>query len=65
MAILSKVSKLDHSKSQNSLKISFSNIKRLRQTSNFADCEPFLESPSLSIPVSLRQIWTNQFDSRN
>ena len=52
MAKLSKVSKLDHSKSQNSLKISFANIKRLRQTSNFADCESFLESPSLSNPVS-------------
>ena len=47
MAILSKVCKPDNFESQNSLKLSFTNIRGLR--SNFADCESFLESNSPDI----------------
>ena len=47
MAILSKRGKPDNSESQNSLKLSFTNIRGLR--SNFSDCESFLESNSLDI----------------
>ena len=42
MAILSKACKLDTFESHNSLKLSFTNIRGL--SSNFVDCESFLES---------------------
>ena len=47
MAILSKVCKQDHFESQNSLKLSFTNIQGLRL--DFVDCESFLESNSPDI----------------
>ena len=47
MTILSKACKPDNFESQNSLKLSFLNIRGLR--SNFADCEYFLESNSRDI----------------
>ena len=47
MAILSKRCRPDNFESQNSLKLSFTNIQGLR--SNFVDCESFLESNSLDI----------------
>ena len=47
MAILSKACKADNFELHNSLKLSFTNIQRLR--SNFVDCESFLESNSPDI----------------
>ena len=47
MAILSKACKPDNFESDNSLKLSFTNILGLR--SNFVDCESFLESNSPDI----------------
>ena len=47
MAILSKVCKPDNFESQNSLKLSFTNIQGLRL--DFVDCESFLESNSPDI----------------
>ena len=47
MAILSKACKPDNFESQNSLKLSFTNIRGLR--SNFVDCSNFLESNSPNI----------------
>ena len=57
MAILSKSCKPDNFKSHNSLKLNFTNIRRLR--SKFVDCESFLESNS---PVHA-QCETNLDDS--
>ena len=47
MDILSKACKADNFELHNSLKLSFTNIQRLR--SNFVDCESFLESNSPDI----------------
>ena len=47
MAILSKACKPDNFESQNSLKLSFTNIRGLR--SNFVDCSNVLESNSPNI----------------
>ena len=58
MAILSKACKPDNFQSQNSLKLSFTNICGLRL--NFVDCESFLESNS---PDILALCETNQDDS--
>ena len=60
MAILSKVCKPNNFESQNSLKISFTNIQGLR--SNFVDCESFLELNSADI---LALCETNLDDSSN
>ena len=46
MAILSKACKPGNFESQNSLKLSFTNISGLR--SNFVDCESFLEETLLT-----------------
>ena len=58
MAILSKACKADNFELHNSLKLSFTNIQRLR--SNFVDCESFLESNS---PDILALCETNLDDS--
>ena len=58
MAILTKVCKADNFESQNSLKLSFTNIRGLR--SNFADCESFLK---LNPPDILALCETNLDDS--
>ena len=58
MAILSKACKPDNFESQNSLKLSFMNIRGLRL--NFVDCESFLESNS---PDILALCETNLDDS--
>ena len=47
MTILSKACKPDNFELHNSLRLSFTNIQRLR--SNFVDCESFLESNSPDI----------------
>ena len=47
MTILSKACKPDNFESHNSLKLSFTNIRGF--SSNFVDCEPFLESNSPDI----------------
>ena len=47
MVILSKAGKPDNFESQNSLKLSFTNIQGFR--SNFVDCESFLESNTRDI----------------
>ena len=47
MAILSKACKPDNFESDNSLKVSFTNVQGLR--SNLVDCESFLESNSPDI----------------
>ena len=58
MTILSKACKPDNFEPNNSLKLSFTNIRGLR--SNFADCESFLESNS---PDILALCETNLYDS--
>ena len=58
MAMLSKVSKPDNFESQNSLKLSFKNIRGLR--SNFVDCESLLQS---NLPDTLALFETNLDDS--
>ena len=58
MAILLKGCKPDNFELQNSLKLSFTNIRGLR--SNFVECESFLESNSPDI-LALRE--TNLDDS--
>ena len=60
MTILSKACKPDNFESQNSLKLSFTNISGLH--SNFVDCEPLLESNS---PDILALCETNLDDSIN
>ena len=47
MAILSNTCKLDNFESNNSVKLSFTNIRGLHF--NFLDCDPFLESNSPDI----------------
>ena len=49
MIMLSKACKPDNFESQNSMKLSFMNIRGL--SSNFVDCESFLESNSPDILV--------------
>ena len=58
MAILSKACKSDNFELHNSLKLSFTNIRRLRF--NFVDCESFLESNSPDIVAPGRQSWMIQ-----
>ena len=58
MALLSKACKPDNFESQDSLKLSFTNIQGLH--SNFVDCESFLES---SCPDILALCETNLDDS--
>ena len=55
---ISNAYKPDNFESQNSLKLSFTNIRGLR--SNFVDCESFLESNS---PNILALFETNLYDS--
>ena len=57
MAILSKACKLDNFESNNSLKLSFTNIRGLHF--NFLDCDPFLESNSPDI-LALCETWMTQ-----
>ena len=57
MAILSKACKLDNFESNNSLKLSFMNIRGLHF--NFLDCDPFLESNSPDI-LALCETWMTQ-----
>ena len=63
MAILSKTCKPDNFELQNSLKISFTNIRRLR--SNFVDCESFLESNSPDILALCETNLDDSIDSGN
>ena len=63
MAILSKGCKSDNSKSYNSLKISFTNMRDLR--SNFIHCESFLESNSADIFALCETNLDNSIDSGN
>ena len=63
MAILSKECKPDNFESQNSLKLSFTNIWGLR--SNFLECEPFLESNSPDIPALCETNLDDLIDSGN
>ena len=58
MAILSKEYKPDNSELHNSLNFSFTNIRSLRL--NFAECESFLQSNSLTFLLYVRQIWMTQ-----
>ena len=58
MAVLSKGCKPDNFEPQNSLKLSFTNIRDLR--SNFVECESFLESNSPDIMLYVRQTWMTQ-----
>ena len=51
MVILSKGCKPDNFESNDSLKLSFTNIRGLR--SNFVDCQSFLESNSCALPYVL------------
>ena len=63
MAILSKACKPDNFESHNSLKLSFSNIRRL--FSNYVDCEPFLESNSPDILALCERNVDDSVDSGN
>ena len=63
MAILSKACKPGHFESQNSLKLSFTNIQGLR--SNFVDCEPYLESNSPDILALCDTKLDDSIDSGN
>ena len=63
MAILSKACKPDNFESHNSLKLRFTNVRRLR--SNFVDCESFLESKSLDILVLCETNLDDTIDSGN
>ena len=63
MAILSKACKPYNSESQNSLKLSFTNIGGL--CSNFVDCESFLESKSPDILALCETNLDDSIDSRN
>ena len=63
MAILSKVCKSDNFESNNSLKLSFTNIQGLR--SNFVDCESFLESNSPDILALCETNLDDSIDSGN
>ena len=63
MAILSKACKPGNFESQNSLKLSFTNIQGLR--SNFVDCEPYLESNSPDILALCDTKLNDSIDSGN
>ena len=63
MAILSKACKPDNFEPNNSLKLSFTNIRGLR--SNFADCESFLESNSPDILALCESNLNDSIDSGN
>ena len=63
MAILSKGCKPDNFQSNNSLKLSFTNILGLR--SNFVDCESFLESNSPNILAFCETHLDDSIDSGN
>ena len=63
MAILSKACKPDNFESQNSLKLSFTNIRGLR--SSFVDCESFLESNSPDILALCDTNLDDSIDSGN
>ena len=58
MAILSKGRKSDSFESNNSLKISFTNIQGI--CSNFAECESCLNQTLLTFLLYVRQIWMTQ-----
>ena len=63
MVILSKGCKPDNLKSQNSLNVSFTNIRGLR--SNFVECESFLESNSPHIFAVCETKLDDSIDSGN
>ena len=63
MALLSKGCKPDNFQLHNSLKLSFTNIQGLH--SNFAQCEPFLESNSPDILALCETILDDSIDSSN
>ena len=63
MAILSKACKPDNFESQNSLRLSFTNIQGL--FSNFDDCESFLESNSPDILAMCETNLDDSIDSGN
>ena len=63
MAILSKACKPDNFESQNSLKLSFTNILGL--CSNFFDCQSFLESNSPDILALCETKLDDSIDSGN
>ena len=63
MAILSKGCKRNNFESHNSLKLSFTNIGRLR--SKFVDCESFLESNSPNIFALCETNLDDSIDSGN
>ena len=63
MAILSKACKPDNFESDNSLKLSFTNIQGLR--SNFVDCKFFLESNSSDILALCETNLDDSIDSGN
>ena len=63
MALLSETCKPDNFESQNSLKLSFTNIWSL--CSNFVDCESFLESNFLDILALCETILDDSIDSGN
>ena len=63
MAILSKACKPENFESNNSLKVSFTNIRDLR--SNFVDCESFLESNSPDILALCEANLDDSIDSGN
>ena len=63
MTILSKAYKPDNFESHISLKLSFTNIRRLRL--NFADCESFLESNSPDILALCETNLDDSVDSGN
>ena len=63
MTILSKACKPDNFESDNSLKLSFTNIRGLR--SNFVDCESFLESNSPDILALSETNLDDSIDSGN
>ena len=63
MALLSKACKPDNFESQDSLKLSFTNIQGLH--SNFVDCESFLESNSPDILALCETKLDDSIDSGN
>ena len=63
MAILSKACKPDNFEPQNSLKLSFTNIRGLR--SNFVECKSFLESNALDILALCESNLDDSIDSAN
>ena len=63
MAILSKGCKLDNFEPNNSLKLSFTNIRGLR--SNFLECESFVESNSPDILALCETNLDDSIDSGN